>query len=215
MTDPQLFLAALSDFLETIISTMQFGLRPPQQNGARGQYCFFEEGVLCQRSNVFPGLEAKVSTGECGGWFAAIMAIIRRLIMEDQDWGRNSSTTMQKTTINVKYVDVEKALVILNALKEYESTRANTNIDNRKSVPSGKIVSDFIYEAAAIIKRMFVPYTRRRHEMASELYDDALETSRCFYKLGSARCLTVLRFCQNCREGESCYIEKIIKRRLI
>ena len=202
VTDPQLFLAALADFLLTIISTMQFGQRPPQPNGARGQYCHFSEGVLCQRANVFPGLEAKVSTGECGGWFAAKLAIIRRLIMKEIDFTRDTATTMQKTSINVKYVDEEKAIVILEALKEFEATRASINIDNRKNVPAGKIVSDFIYEAAALIKRMFVPYTRRRHELAADYEgDDALETSRCFYRLGSARCQTVFRFCQNCREG--------------
>lgn len=202
VTDPQLFLAALSDFLLTIISTMSFGQRPPQPNGNRGSFCQFEEGILCQRSSVFPGLEAKVSTGECAGWFAAIMAIVRRLIMKDQDFARDTSTTMQKTSINVKYVDQEKAIVILEALRDFESCVANTNLDNRMKVPAGKIVSDFIYEAAALIKRMFVPYTRKRQDMANELFDDALESSRCFYRLGSARGLTVLRFCQNCREGQ-------------
>ena len=164
-------------------------------------------------------MEAKVSTGECAGWFAAIMAIVRRLIMKDQDFARDTSTTMQKTSINVKYVDEEKAIVILEALRDFESCVANTNLDNRMKVPAGKIVSDFIYEAAALIKRMFVPYTRRRQEMANELFDDALESSRCFYRLGSARGLTVLRFCQNCREGQSTTIRIIvfsdsIKRRL-
>ena len=157
-------------------------------------------------------MEAKISTGseEYGGWFAGVMAIIRRLIMKEQDWTKESAATMQKTMINIKNVDEDKAKVILSALREYEANNASTNLANRRDAPAGKAVADFILEAAAMIKRLFMPYSVRRHELACNLFEDALEDSRCFYRLGSANGRTVLRFCQNCREEVDCKINLIM-----
>ena len=81
----------------------------------QGQFARFEEGILCQRFNVFPGLEAKITTGsdEKSGWFAGIAAIVRRLILDSKGYEGDSATTMLKATFNVRDINTEKAKHIL------------------------------------------------------------------------------------------------------
>ena len=199
--DPDLYLPAMTDFLYTITSTMQLDLRPMQRSGIQGQFCRFEEGILCQRSNVFPGLEAKLTTGSdetSGGWYAAILSIVRRLIMKKNTFGGDFNTTMMKTTINVLNVDEMKANVILKALKNYLDTVTNYNLARRQQSPAGKIVNDFIVEAAALTKRLFMAKTERRLTKAIQRYENPMERDRCFGSLNGHMKKAVLRFCKNC-----------------
>lgn len=204
--DPDLYLAAMTDFIYTITSTMRLELRPMQASGAQGQLCAFEEGILCQRSNVYPGLEAKLTTGSdetsCG-WFAAILAVMRRLIMKKNTFGGDFNTTMMKTSINVLNVDEDKANVILKALKNYLDTTTNNNISRRQQCPAGKIVNDYIIEAAALIKRLFMARTERRLTKAIAKFENPLEMDRCFVRLNGHMKKAVLRFCKNCNYSKS------------
>lgn len=203
--DEDLYLAAMSDFIYTITSTMRLELRPMQRSGIQGQVCVFEEGTLCQKSNVYPGMDAKLTTGSdetACGWYASIMSIVRRLIMKKNTFGGDFNTTMMKTSINVLNVDEEKANVILKALRNYQDTVTNYNIGRRQQVPAGKIVNDFIMEAAAISKRLFMARTERRLTKAARKDENALELDRCFGRLNGHAKKVVLRFCKNCNFGK-------------
>ena len=203
--DPDLYLAGLSDFLYTITSTMEMDLRPKQRSGAQGQLCKFEEGILCQKNNPYPGVEIKLTSGSddsASGWYAAVLSIVRRLIMYG-DFDSDNCTTMLKTSINVKHIDKKKANTILKALRSYEETATNYNIGRRRTVPAGRIVSHYITEAAAIIKRLFMAKTERRLDIAEEKYGSPLEMDRCFGRLGGAQKRAVLRFCKNCNYSKS------------
>ena len=204
--DPDFYIGAMSDFLHTIFTTMVIDLRPRQRNGSQGQFCKFEEGILCQKNSVFPGMEAKLTTGSddlTSGWYSAILAIIRRLIQEPRTFGTDASTTMLKTSINIKDVNKKKAEIILGALKKHEETVASSNISKRQQVPSGRIVKDFINEAAALTKRLFMAKTRNRVSLAERMFEYPLEKDQCFGGLGGARKMTVLRFCRSCNFGKT------------
>ena len=203
--DPDLYVAALSDFLYTITSTVQFDYRPRQRNGTQGQLCTFEEGVLCQRNNAYPGIEIKLTSGsdhKTSGWYAAILAVVRRLIMGENFEG-DSNTTMMKTSINVREINLKKANTILKSLRCYEETIVNYNIGRRRRAPAGRIVHEFINDTAALTKRLFVALSERRLNLAEQRYENSLETDRCFNRLGGGQKKTVLRFCKACNYSKS------------
>ena len=194
---PRLYLGALADFLLTIVKTMEYGLRPPQPNGKQGKFIHFEEGCLCQEKTVFPGFEAKCSTGNenYSGWYAAILAVVRRLIQSKNDWTHDFATTMAKCSINFDKTDRTKAIVLMTSLKSHYTSVASNYYYNRQASPSGRIVEDYINECAAIIKRLFVKRTDERIAKALERSDDAMENHKCFDELRTERDGTVLRFC--------------------
>lgn len=203
--DPDLYLAALSDFLYTITSTVAFGYRPRQRNGTQGQLCTFEEGVLCQKNNAYPGIEIKLTSGsdqKTSGWFAATLAIVRRLII-GQNFEGDNNTTMMKTSINVREINLKKANTILKSLRCYEETVVNYNIGRRRRAPAGRIVHEFINDAAALTKRLFVAKTDRRLQIAEQRYESPMEADRCFSRLGGDQKKTVLRFCKACNYSKS------------
>ena len=211
--DPDLYVAGLADFLYTITSTMKIDLRPKQRSGAQGQFCKFEEGILCQRNNPYPGLEIKLTTGSddtASGWYAAVISIVRRLIMQG-NFDSDNATTMLKTSINIKGIDQEKANTILKALRSHEETATNYNIGRRKTVPAGRVVSHYITEAAAIVKRLFMAKTEGRLNLAEEKYDSPLEMDRCFGRLGGAQKRAVLRFCKSCNYSKSSTLYDLIQ----
>ena len=183
---------------------MQEDLRPARADGRRGKFIYFDEGVLCQNRVVFPGLECKLSTGciEYSGWYAAILAIVRRLIMEKNDLNHDGCTTMNKCSINFANVDRRKATVLLTSLKRYNETITNAHIGRRQIAPAGKLVCELICDAAALCKRLFVRDSEERCRRATRIEPNPIEADRCFAALDSANDKTVLRFCQNCDEGE-------------
>ena len=194
---PRLYLGALSDFLLTIAKTMKYDLRPPQPNGKQGKFLSFEEGCLCQEKTVFPGYEAKCSTGNenYSGWYAAILAVVRRLIQSKSDWTHDNATTMAKCSLNFDKTDRTKAIVIMTSLKEHFTTVSSNYYYNRQTAPSGRIVEDYINDCAALVKRMFVRRTDERVAKALEKSGDAMENHRCFSELRTENDGTVLRFC--------------------
>ena len=188
--------------------------RPRQRNGVQGQMGIFEEGILCQRNNVFPGLEAKMTTGaddNAAGWYAAIISVVRRLIMEGRTFGNDTETTMAKTSINIRDVNRKKANTILKALRSYEETVVSYNIGRRRQVPAGKVVSDYITESAALLKRLFMAKTEGRLKISAKKFtvEESLENDRCFSRLGGYQKRTVLRFCKNCNYDIGCPINII------
>ena len=195
---PRLYLGALADFILTIAKTMEFGLRPPQPgSGKQGKFIHFEEGCLCQEKTVFPGYEAKCSTGSenYSGWYAAILAVVRRLVQARNDWTHDKATTMAKCSLNFDKTDRTKAIVIMTSLKKHFNTVASNYYYNRQSVPSGRIVEDYINDCAAMLKRLFVRRTDERVSKALEKDDEAMENHRCFGDLRTEYDGTVLRFC--------------------
>ena len=148
----------------------------------------------------------KLTTGSddsAAGWYAAILNIVRRLIMQGKTFGNDFNTTMTKTTINVNDIDIEKANTIMMALRSYEETVTNYDIGRRQQVPAGKVVSDYITEGAALTKRLFMAKTEGRLNMASKKYEYPLETDRCFGRLNGHDKKTVLRFCKGCNYSKS------------
>ena len=203
--DPDLYIPALADFLFEIAATMEIDLRPPQPSGLQGQYCRFSEGIGCQKNNVFPGLEFKLTTGsdEDAGWYPAILGIMRRLILNKKTFGSDSGTTMLKTSINARDIDRPKAVTILGSLRKHEEAEVNYSIGRRQTAPAGKVVSDFIIEAAALTKRLYMARTQRRTDLANRKFESPLEGDRCFGRLNSTYKKTVLRFCRSCNYGKS------------
>ena len=145
------------------------------------------------------------------GWYAAILSVVRRLILEGKTFGNDSETTMAKTSINIRDVDRKKANTIMKALSKYEDTKVNYNMGRRQQVPAGKIVSDYITEAAALVKRLFMARTERRLIISAEKFTEegSLENDRCFSRLGGFQKKTVLRFCKACNYDTSCPINLI------
>lgn len=148
------------------------------------------------------------------GWYAAILSVVRRLIMEGKTFGNDSETTMAKTSINIRDVDRKKANTIMKALSSHENTVANYNLARRQQVPAGKIVSDYITEAAALVKRLFMARTERRLIVSAEKFtkEGSLENDRCFIRLGGFQKKVVLRFCKACNYDTSCPINIIFAR---
>ena len=207
--DQDLYLAGLADFLLCITETMKLDHR---RSG--GKMICFEEGVLCQQKLVFPGCHAKLSTGNEGGWFSAMVATVRRLIHKnDLDMDNDWATVMQKTSINFLNVDKEKAITILKALKDYEATQISYNIGERMIVQSGKIVHDYIRETAAMTKRIFVRESENRIREAKKRFDNSIEADGCYRRLNSRDDKTVLRFCK-CTSTE-CPVNVLFARFLV
>ena len=198
VVSPKLYLGALADFLLEIAKTMEKDLRPPRPGARQGQLIKFSEGILCQQNNVYPGLEAKCSTGSenYSGWYAAILAVVRRMVQFKNDWAHDQATTMSKCTINFDRTDRPKTIVFMTALKEHMATVASNYVNNRQTVHSGRLVEEFINESAAILKRLFVPRTEDRIEKALDLETDPIENHRCFDDLRTEEDRAVLRFCK-------------------
>ena len=198
---PDLYLAACADFILTIAETYKEELRPAQDNGRRGKFYSFEEGILCQTRTVHPGMEAKVTTGsdKYSGWYAAILSIIRRLILNRNDWNHDYATTMSKTNLNFAKVDKMKAITLMTSLKEHCATLANEHIRKRGHSVTGKIVFDYINESAAFLKRLFMADTEARLNRANRLFENPMENDDCFSRLRTRDNRTVLRFCTICK----------------
>ena len=198
---PQLYLCALSDFILTIAETYQEKLRPSQGDGRRGRYYAFEEGILCQTRTVHPGLEAKCTTGDSryAGWFAAVLAVIRRMILNRNDWNHHEALTMGYCNLNFAKLDKTKAITLMTSLKRHCETIASDHHRRRGYSHSGRLVFDFINEAAAIVKRLFVADTRERLNRANQVFQNPIENDQCFANLNTTNNKTVLRFCSRCR----------------
>ena len=195
--DPDWYMGALADFLYTICSTMIQDTR--RGEGNNGLVIKFEEGILCQWKNPYPGTVCKLSSGRDGGWFAALLAVTRRLVLKDTEFSKDTGTTMNKCMINFKAVDKKKAEVLLKALNEFEATQLSHNFRERRLVRSGQLVHDYLRDCAAMSKRIFTRLNRDRFNKATEKFSNPIEKDDCFTKLRTLEEKTVLRFCQNCR----------------
>lgn len=83
----------------------------------------------------------------------------------------------------------------MRALKEYENVKASAVLGKRQTVRTGKVVSDFINDGAAMTKRLFVRLTPERKRMAQEKFKNPIEADKCFRRLRTTEDKAVLRFC--------------------
>ena len=173
----------------------------------------FEEGVLCQKKTVHPGTECKLSTGntDYAGWYAAVVATVRRLIMEKNDLNHDGCTVMKKSCINFLNVNRDKANTFMTSLKHYHASEASNHFKRRLMAPAGKIVHEYITECAAMIKRIFVRDTVSRREKAKRKFNYPVEADRCFKYLNTTTDGAVLRYCRECKDV-SCPINLIMAR---
>ena len=104
-------------------------------------------------------------------------------------------TVQNKTTINFLKVDRKKTIVLMKALKAYENIDISTNLGRRQMVKTGKVVSDFLKDGAAMTKRLFTRLTSDRKRRAIERYNNPIEADKCFYHLRTTDDKAVLRFC--------------------
>ena len=172
-----------------------------------------EEGVLCQSRTVHPGTEIKFSTGTCesSGWYAAIIAVLRRLIMERNDVAHDGCTSMRKACFNMLNVDKKKAIVFMTSLKKFHMTQVSAHYKKRMAAPGGRVLDDYITDCAALIKRMFVKESASRIEKARRRFRSPIEGDRCFKYLRTANDGTVLRYCTECRDVD-CPINRTMAR---
>ena len=142
-------------------------------------------------------MEAKLSstTDLRGGWYSGIFAVLRRLIMSREDLNHDGCTVQNKTTINFLRVDRRKTTTIMKALKEYENSVASHVIGQRQIVRTGKVVSDFLRDGAAMTKRLFTRLTQDRKEKAKRKFKAPIEDDKCFRRLRTKDDKAVLRFC--------------------
>ena len=173
-----------------------------------------EEGVLCQARTVHPGMECKFSTGtgEASGWYAVLIALIRRLIMDRNELvHETNSKTMKKALINFQHVDRAKAIIFMTSLKKFYMTRVSSHYSKRMAAPAGQILDEYLKDCAAMLKRMFVRESESRVEKARRRTNRPIEADRCFKYLKTANDGTILRFCTNCKEV-SCPINLLMAR---
>ena len=83
----------------------------------------------------------------------------------------------------------------MKALREYENTVISSILGQRQVVRTGKAVSDYIKDAAAITKRLFTRLTPERKRRACEKYENPIEADKCYPRLRTAEDKAVLRFC--------------------
>ena len=145
---PELYNGALADFLLTITTTMNEGVRLGENTGKVIKH---EDGILCQVKNPYPGTVAKLTTSKDNGWFCGLLSTTRRSILKISEFNKDYATVMQKTFINFLNVHKKKAEVILSALKDYESTMASYNHNERRLVRAGKIVHDYYRKGFIVI----------------------------------------------------------------
>ena len=146
---------------------------------------------------VYPGTEAKLSStlDLQGGWYSGIFATLRRLIMERTELNHDRCTVQNKTTINFLKVDRKRTTVLMKALKAYENHDISTALGRRQVVRTGKAVSDFLKDGAAMTKRLFTRLTPERKRRACEKFSNPIEADKCFPRLRTIEDKAVLRFC--------------------
>ena len=165
-------------------------------------FCFFSLSQTCsnrfiQVRTVYPGVEAKLSStlDLQGGWYNGTFAVLRRLIMTRDELNHDGCTVQNKTTINFLKVDRSRATIIMKALREYENTVISSILGQRQVVRTGKAVSDYIKDAAAMTKRLFTRLTPERKRRACEKYENPIEADKCYPRLRTVEDKAVLRFC--------------------
>ena len=146
---------------------------------------------------MYPGVIAKLSStlGPQGGWYNGIFAVLRRLIMHRDELCHDNCTVQNKVNINFMRVNRRKTSILMRALKEYENVKASAVLGKRQTVRTGKVVSDFINDGAAMTKRLFVRLTPERKRMAQEKFKNPIEADKCFRRLRTTEDKAVLRFC--------------------
>ena len=130
-----------------------------------------------------------------GGWYNGIFAVLRRLIMARDELNHDGCTVQNKTTINFLKVDRSRATIIMKALRDYENTLISSTLGSRQVVRSGKAVSDYIKDSAAITKRLFTRLTPERKRLACERFENPIEADKCYPRLRTTEDKAVLRFC--------------------
>ena len=130
-----------------------------------------------------------------GGWYNGIFAVIRRLIMYRDELSHDYCTVQNKTTLNFMKVHRRKTTILMKSLKEYENVVASATLSQRQTVRTGKAVSDYINDGAAMIKRLFVRLTPERKRIAKNRFSNPIEGDKCFMRLRTQDDKAVLRFC--------------------
>ena len=130
-----------------------------------------------------------------GGWYNAIFAVTRRLIMSRDEYNHDHCTVQNKMTINFMKVNRKKTTVLMKALKEYYNVYISSALSQRQTVRTGKVVADYIDDCAAMTKRLFVRSTPERKRLAMEKFRNPIEGDKCFPRLRTSEDKAVLRFC--------------------
>lgn len=115
--------------------------------------------------------------------------------MKRDDFNHEGCTVQSKTTINFLRVDRRKTTTIIKALKEYENTVASHVIGRRQIVRTGKVVSDYLKDGAAMTKRLFVRLTQERKDKAQSRFQTPIEADKCYRRLRTKDDKAVLKFC--------------------